>query len=638
MDFKEALNEEQYAAVTAPDGPSLVIAAAGTGKTRTLIYRLAWLAKERGLDPKQVLLLTFTNKAAKEMLGRAEALVGFPFGNRFSGTFHHFGNRLLRLHGGLLGYPRDFTILDADDSARLLAACAEELKIDKKHFPKPQVLLSIFGVISGQEGDLETGLMERFGHSGVAVGDVLDVHALYQRHKQEQHAMDFDDLLLRALELLRGQPRVLELCRDEFRHILVDEYQDTNAVQAALVDLLAGERRNVMVVGDDFQSIYSWRGADFRNFIAFARHRSDVRVFKLQTNYRSTPEILAVANAAIRGNPDQFQKELHAVRPPGFRPRLLRPRDGTEQARQVISAALDLKRQGIAFAEMCVLYRSHFHALELQMELTRAAVPYVVTSGVRFFEQAHIKDVCAALRVLVNPGDQLAFSRLLELLPKVGKKTAAKIFQRLNGRVALQRGEVCAQVAALLPVAAKPVWAEMEPVFTAFRNESLDGDPGEVIYRFNRAFYAEYMLENFDNAKYRAEDIDGLIDFCAKFDSAAAFLNEIALLTNNETEPVAPAEGVPSDSLRLSTVHQAKGLEFKAVFVLFLCEEMFPAQKALEESGDQEERRLFYVAVTRAEDRLLLCAPQMRRQRDGGVIFLEPSRFLQEMPDGLLEE
>jgi len=275
--------------------------------------------------------------------------------------------------------------------------------------------------------------------------------------------------------------------------------------------------------------------------------------------------------------------------------------------------------------------------MELEMELNRAGMPYALTSGVRFFEKAHIKDVCTTLQLMVNPANELAFSRLVQLFPKVGAKTAAKIFRKLGGRVNLQRPETCADILAALPAAAKEEWEKIQDIFMAYREEKLSNDPGEVVFRFMKAFYGEYMVENFDNHKFRQEDIDGLVDFTAKFESTEDFLQEIALLTNMDTDSGnAPAEEEQRDAIRLSTVHQAKGLEWKAVFVLFVNEEMFPSKRAVEESGDAEERRLFYVAVTRAEDDLFLCSPMVRRQRDGGMIFLDPSRFLEEVPEAML--
>jgi DNA helicase-2/ATP-dependent DNA helicase PcrA len=637
MDFKKELNEEQYAAVTAPDGAALVVAAAGTGKTRTLIYRLAWLATEKNVQPWEVLLLTFTNKAAKEMLTRAEALVQRKFNSGYSGTFHSFANRLLRSHADSVGFGKDFTILDADDAKKLVRACSDELGVEKKHFPKPEVLLSLFGVVSGRMGDLSAAVDEQFEHTEVDPDQVLKVHARYQARKRESNAMDFDDLLIYAHKLLAEHERTRSFYQEEFKYVLVDEYQDTNAIQAALVNLLVKAHGNLMVVGDDFQSIYSWRGADFRNFLDFEKFYPGAETFKLQINYRSTPEILDVANEVIAGNPDQFQKELQAVRESHARPHLAKVRDGSVQARYVIEKARELNRQGIPLSEICVLYRSHFHAMELQMELAREQMPYIVTSGVRFFEQAHVKDVCTVLRLLVNPSDELAFTRLLELFPKVGNKTSHRIFKKLGGRVNLQRPETHEQLFAALPAAARDEWEKVKPVFLAYREENLSNDPGEVVFRFNKAFYNEYMVENFDNHKFRSEDLDGLIDFTVKFDSTEAFLSEIALLTNLDADSgKAPTEEEGRDSIRLSTVHQAKGLEWKAVFVLFVNEEMFPSRKSVEEAGDAEERRLFYVAVTRAEDELFLCAPMVRRQRDGGMIFLEPSRFIAEIPESML--
>ncbi len=636
IDFENELNEEQFAAVRAPDGPTLVIAAAGTGKTRTLIYRLAYLATQKKVHPDHVLLLTFTNKAAREMLERTHQLVGNQFGSYDSGTFHSFANRVLRAGASRLGFGRDFTILDSDDAKKLMRSCIDEIGVEKKHFPKPEVLLSLFGVVSGRMGDLTAAIDEEFEYSDVEADDVIKAHNLYQRKKKESNAMDFDDLLIYAHKLLFEHEDIRHHYQEEFKYVLVDEYQDTNAIQAELVHLLVETHGNLMVVGDDFQSIYSWRGADFRNFLEFEKTYPGTQTFKLQTNYRSTPEILHVANEVIAGNPDQFQKELQAVRDSDVLPKLAKVRDGSVQARYVIEKAHELQRKGLALSDMCVLYRSHFHAMELEMELNRAGMAYALTSGVRFFEKAHIKDVCTTLQLMVNPANELAFSRLVQLFPKVGAKTASRIFKKLGGRVNLQRSEACAEVLAALPAAAKEDWEKIQDIFVAYREENLSNDPGEIIFRFVKTFYKEYMIENFDNHKFRQEDIDGLIDFTVKFDSTESFLQEIALLTNMDGGNT-PAEEEQRDAIRMSTVHQAKGLEWKAVFILFVNEDMFPSKKAVEENGDAEERRLFYVAVTRAEDELFICSPMVRRQRDGGMIFLDPSRFLTEISEDLLE-
>jgi len=635
MNFSKELNEEQYAAVSAPDGPSLVIAAAGTGKTRTLVYRVAWLV-EQGVDPNRILLLTFTNKAAREMLDRAHALTGGAVSGLLGGTFHHLANRLLRQHAREIGFGNDYTILDSDDAKKLLKSCIDELALEKEHFPKPQVLLSLYGLASGSQKPLDELAYDWFGELPIDVSDVLKLRDHYVRRKRELNVMDFDDLLLYALQLFQTSEYVRTLYQERFQYVLVDEYQDTNTIQAEWVHLLAGKHKNLMVVGDDFQSIYSWRGADYHNFLAFPKRYPDTRTYKLQTNYRSTPEILDVANACIKGNPLQFQKELRAVRASIAEPTLALLRDGDEQARYVIEKIEELKRNGTALSEIAVLYRSHFHAMELQMALTHARFPFQVTSGIRFFEQAHVKDACTLLRLLENPSDELAFKRLLEMFPKLGPKTADKVWKKLGARFEARKPEAHLQLLAALPAAAGSIWKEIQPVCLAYDQDQLSEDPGEIIYRFNRAFYSEYLVETFDNAKHRQEDLDNLIDFTARFESCAEFLSEMALLSNLDTE----AETTPSaaDGIRLSTVHQAKGLEWKAVFVIWLNEGLFPSAKSTEQiGGEAEERRLFYVATTRAEDRLFLCAPQVRRKHDGGCIFYEPSKFIREIPPQLLK-
>lgn len=631
MNFKDELNEAQYAAVTAPDGPALVIAAAGTGKTRTLVYRVAWLI-EQGVDPNRILLLTFTNKAAREMLDRAQALTGGAVSGLLGGTFHHLANRLLRRHAHEIGFGSDYTILDQDDAKKLVKSCADELELKDKHFPKPQVLLSLFGLASGSQKPLDELAYEWFSDLPIKIDDVLKLRDHYVKRKKELNVMDFDDLLLYALKLFQTSEKVRAQYQERFQYVLVDEYQDTNTIQAEWVHLLAGKHNNLMVVGDDFQSIYSWRGADYHNFLSFPERYPDAQTYKLEMNYRSTPEILDVANECIKGNPLQFQKTLSAVRESLAPPTLAMLRDGDEQARYVIAKIEELKRQGIPMSEIAVLYRSHFHAMELQMALTHARFPYQVTSGIRFFEQAHIKDACTVLRLLENPADELAFKRLLEMFPKIGPKTADKIWKKLGSRFDGRTEDAHRQ----LPAAPAEIWKSIQPVFIAYAEEGLCDDPGEIIYRFNKAFYSEYLIETFENARHRQEDLDSLIDFTARFETCAAFLSEMALLTNLDTEAEAAPAG--QDGVRLSTVHQAKGLEWKAVFILWLNEEMFPSSKSVEQiGGEAEERRLFYVAATRAEDRLFLCCPEVRRKRDGGVIFYEPSRFVREIPSHLLQ-
>ena len=640
FDPAQHLNGEQLRAVTAPDGPVLVIAAAGTGKTRTLTHRVAWLVLERRVDPRHILLLTFTNRAAREMLERAARLVGGDVGGLWGGTFHHSANRMLRRHAPLLGYGPDYTILDEDDSSRLLKACIVELGLKDKQFPKAQVLSSVFGLAANRGAPVEETVAEHFGEHAVDLDGVLKVHALYERRKRGLNAMDFDDLLVNGLRLLREHEAVAASYQERMRHVLVDEYQDTNRLQSDFVDVIAGKHRNLLAVGDDFQSIYSWRGAEVKNILSFEKRYPGAQVFKLEENYRSTPGILEVANAVIAGNPEQYQKVLRATRAADVRPVLAKLADGGHQARYVVERVRRLLASGeVPPSQVAVLYRSHFHAMELQLELARAQMGYVLMSGVRFFEQAHIKDVCALPRLAVNPADRLAFARLTELFPKVGPKKAQAMWAALGEHLNLRDPDKRDRLAALLPKDALPVWqAIAAKAFPAGEEDGRVLDrPDELVFRFTEAFYKGFAEDTFDNARQRMEDVEELMAFSSKYRSTAEFLSEMALLTNLDAEQD-KNKGAPADLIRLSTVHQAKGLEWKAVFVLWLVDGMFPAAKSLEEPANEaEERRLFYVAVTRAKDYLWLCAPRMRKARDGGVMLCAPSRFLDEIDPALLQ-
>ncbi len=633
--FESELNREQLAAVTAPDGAVLVIAAAGTGKTRTLVYRVAYLV-EKGIDSQRLLLLTFTNRAAAEMLERAQGLVGESVSGIWGGTFHHMANRILRRHGDLLGYGSDYTILDQDDSKRLMRDCARELKLADKHFPKPEVLISLSGLASSMFRKIEDVAKDRFEHTSIDIADIARVHNRYTARKRELNAMDFDDLLSNGLKLFREHSCILERYRDKFQHVLVDEYQDTNYIQAEWVDLIAGPDGNLLVVGDDFQSIYSWRGADFKNIMTFPERYPGARIYKLETNYRSVPEILSCANECIAGNPEQFQKSLHAVRDPYKKPVLVGMRDGNEQAGFVIERAERLRSEGFRMSDIVVLYRSHFQALELQLELARRRIPYVITSGVRFFEQSHIKDVCALPRLFNNPGDELAFKRLLGMWRRVGDRTSENIWNKLGRRCDLRKPATRERLGSLLPAPAQEAWRTVDAIADSFQDDDLFSDPGEIIHRFVKGFYDLYAMEMFDNYNRRMEDIQELINYTVKFENLDAFLNEIALQSNldAETEPGLGAEGV--ESIRLSTIHQAKGLEWRAVFLLWLADGLFPVSRALVDGSESEERRLFYVAITRAKDELYLCVPRIRKTRDGGVDLLDPSRFVQEISPELM--
>src|SRR5213082_2635505 len=430
IDYAAELNEQQYAAVTAPPGPLLVIAGAGSGKTRTLTYRVAYLL-ENGVDARNILLLTFTNKAARQMLDRVSNLLPVDAAGIWGGTFHSIGNRILRRHGSALGYSSGFTIMDREDQKDLINAVVAGAGIDPKEirFPKGDVLAEIFSFVVNTESSMDELLAGKFPYFLPLLEKIKDVQIRYEKKKKATNSLDFDDLLEKTLSMLQQHEGVAAFYRRQFQFILVDEYQDTNKIQADLVDMLALDHKNVMVVGDDAQSIYSWRGANFQNILEFPKRYPDAQVFKIEMNYRSVPEILEVANAAIAANVQQFRKHLSPTRESNaVKPALVALNDGGEQAQFVAQRILELRDEDVDLNDIAVLYRAHYHAIELQLELSRRGIPYQITSGIRFFEQAHIKDVISFLRLVANPRDEVAFKRMVKLLPGIGNRSGENLW------------------------------------------------------------------------------------------------------------------------------------------------------------------------------------------------------------------
>ena len=486
LDYEGELNPQQLAVVKAAGGPILVIAGAGSGKTRVVTYRVAYLI-ESGVDPASILLVTFTNKAAREMLHRVGLLVpgaGEVGGRVWGGTFHHIGNRILRRHAPLVGYQPNYTILDREDAKSLMEACITDLKINPKgsRFPKGEVLEDLVGVSVNTRRPIDELVLDRYPFFYDLLDDIRAVSEHYRNRKRELNAMDFDDLLFYWEVLLREHPEVRARYGEQFEHILVDEYQDTNRIQADIVDLLAERNGNIMVVGDDSQSIYSFRGANFANILTFPERYPAAKIFKLEVNYRSTPQILHLANASIIHNRYQFPKELRTIRPAGPMPSLVPTQDIMEQASFVAQRVAEMQEGGTALSQIAVLYRAHYHSMELQMELTRRGIPFEVRSGLRFFEQAHIKDVSAYLKIICNPLDELAWKRVLLLYPRIGKATAEKIWRMISAgasdpRVAVDAKEVLQKI----PAGVRENWKLFTRTLARLRDPKMTSDPGGMI-------------------------------------------------------------------------------------------------------------------------------------------------------------
>src|SRR5262249_15686283 len=581
IDYAAELNEQQLAAVSAPPGPILVIAGAGSGKTRTLTYRVAYLL-ENGIDPRNILLLTFTNKAAREMLNRVANLLPVDASGLWGGTFHSVGNRILRRHGSALGYSSGFTIMDREDQKDLIDAVVTSAGIDPKEirFPKGDVLAEIFSFIVNTEKLLEELLAEKFPYFLPLLEKIQDVRERYEKKKKATNSLDFDDLLQKTLSMFQQHERIAEVYRRQFQFILVDEYQDTNKIQADLVDLLARDHRNVMVVGDDAQSIYSWRGANFQNILEFPKRYPDTQVFKIELNYRSVPEILEVANAAIAANVQQFRKHLSATRESkALKPALVALNDSGEQAQFVAQRILELRDENVDLNDIAVLYRAHYHAVELQLELSRRGIPYQITSGIRFFEQAHIKDVTSFVRFVANPRDEVAFKRMVKLLPGIGNRTAENLWQRWAADVVAasadrRLGTTSASTDATgprysfgerlreltVPAQSKKSWEQLAHTLEEIAPAGQPNLPSEMITSVVEAIYDDYAKVNFTNYELRREDLNQLAIFARQFKDVHEFLSQLALISNVDAE-VAPMQLNDKEAVNLSSVHQAKGLE-----------------------------------------------------------------------------
>ncbi len=641
IDFRASLNDEQFNAVTAEPGPLLILAGAGSGKTRTLTYRVAYLLS-KGVRPGEILLLTFTNKAAKEMLLRVHELTGVEPGRFWGGTFHGIGHRALRMHGEAIGLPRTFTILDAEESEGILRDAVDATERgffkDKTH-PKPGPLHSILSMARNTQLSL-ADVVNRFHPQHEGIIERLPLFAKkYAEAKRAANVLDYDDLLESWLELLQKSETTREYFSQRFRHVLVDEYQDTNVLQSQIVDLI-GSHHRVMAVGDDAQCIYTWRGANVENILTFPDRHPGTQIHRIETNYRSTPQILALANGVLLAQPKgrSFEKELRPHRANSEKPYFVQTMDTREQAQFIVQRIRGLIDEGCALADIAVLYRAHFHALDIQLELSRLQIPYQITSGVRFFEQAHIRDLVALLRFVYNPSDTAAWNRLVILLPKVGDKGAAKIHAaaseharllKLNFVDALDSDDVKSKV----PKDAKDEWPKFVASLQQVADMMKNMKPHNAVEIAIDGWYGDYLKGAYANYVSRLDDLKSMIGFASRYDDMHQLLVEVMLLNSETSDRSAEPD---ADALRLTTIHQSKGLEYAAVFLIGLADGGFPLRRAIEAGDVEEERRLFYVAVTRARDELYLCFPKVNTK--GGPAMLQtPSRFLTELAPELYQ-
>ena len=628
------LNAEQQRIVEHLEGPALVIAGAGSGKTRVITHRVAHLVQQ-GVPPSAILMVTFTNKAAEEMLHRVEGLLGqHALSDRIlSGTFHSVANRFLRRYAPLIGYQNNFSILDDSDSRDLIkAAIAEACPKPERRLPTAAVVQDVLSMAFNKGLELRALVERDYPWLEEFTAELEVIQQVYRRKKLANNAMDFDDLLDNWYQLLLQHPGI-ELAR-QIRYIMVDEYQDTNLIQAQILERLAGEHGNLMVVGDDAQSIYGWRGANFENILNFPK-RYGGQVYRLEENYRSTPEILSLANSSINQNTAQFTKNLRAVRPSLERPRVTHLYDQYAEADYLVERILHYADQDIPLAEMGVLYRNHMQCAVLQLRLSERGIPFVIRSGIKFFEQAHVKDVVAVLKVVFNPMDEIAWLRVLKLLPGIGNSTAQRIFRLFQEQKAVRLAPDNVALQKLVPAKAREEWHKLATAFKAILGD--DVKPAAMIQEVTKLFYKGVMQTQFDNPQQREDDLAYLAEFASRYRSLERFLAQLALVGSTVIQDAQQEEPQEQDALTLTTIHQAKGLEWDVVFVIGLADGRFPHARCLEpQERLEEERRLFYVAVTRCKRHLELTVPLVTLNQ-GNPEICRPSRFVEELPDTVLD-
>ncbi|MHB1864529.1 MAG: ATP-dependent helicase [Gemmatimonadaceae bacterium] len=628
-DIRDELNAEQYAAASHGDGPLLIIAGAGTGKTRTLVYRVAHLI-DTGVRPERILLLTFTRRAAHEMLSRAERLVGSATARVSGGTFHSTGHRILRQFGASAGLPSDFTIMDQVDAEDLMQLSRAHLGYAQKtkRFPKKETLHYIYSRHINTEQAIEEIIYQDFARFVDYTADITRIFADYTGRKHDRNLVDYDDLLLFWALLLEQSESLAARVAGQYDRILVDEYQDTNLLQARILRGMCRDHKNLTVVGDDAQSIYSFRGANFRNILEFPAQFPGTRLVTLEQNYRSTQPILDVTNTLISRAEERFSKSLYTVRTGGEKPWLVTARDEQQQTRFVVDRVLELHELGTPLREIAVLFRAGYMSADLEIELTNRKIPFEKWGGLKFLEAAHVKDVLAFLRVLDNPRDEVSWYRIFMLMPGIGDVTARAIIASMAERA----WDPDAFTHFVPPPRARDAHQALSSLLRVLRKSGDDAGALGAQIDAIRQLYDDILRERYDRPEPRLADLDQLRTIAAGYPSRSAFLAALALDPPSNTQDLATGTSdAEDDCLVLSTAHSAKGKEWDAVFVIWAVDGWFPLARAAESADElEEERRLMYVAMTRARNHLAVSYPlnvySSRRSMDYSMDQL--SRFI----------
>jgi len=626
INYSQELNPTQLEAVQSVDGPFLLIAGAGSGKTRVLVYRTAYLV-EQGVSPERILLLTFTRKASQEMLDRASQICDDSCRKVSGGTFHSFANSVLRRYGHEIGLSRAFSILDQSESEQVISTVRSRLGLHKgdKRFPKKGTLLSVISKSINKCTSLEAVLAEEYPSFLEWSDHIFRVKEEYIKYKKSFSMLDYDDLLIFLRDLLVEHAHVRDELAERYQYIMVDEYQDTNKIQAEIVELLAQHHKNVMVVGDDAQSIYSFRGANFRNIIDFPSVFPGAQLIILEENYRSAQPILDLTNEVIRSSAEKYDKELFSSKVGEQRPTYVDIYNEHQQSRYIVNKILELKSSGIPFSQIAVLFRSGWHSNDLEVELSGNGIAFAKYGGQKFIDAAHIKDLMAYLKIIYNPYDEISWQRILTTFKGVGPRTAQKIVQEMVARKGYGFEEKMLKKHAEL--------GRLNDVLKKVKEKN----PGlKAMLDIFQEFYTPIMMDQYDDHDKRANDLDSLARIAARYTDLETFLTDMALDPPEKSFVESSMKSLQDNKVVLSTIHSAKGLEWHTVFVIHLVEGALPSYRSFSrEQSIEEERRLFYVATTRAKEQLYLLCPRISyaaRSRDpyAGPMFARVSRFLEE--------
>ncbi|WP_337864505.1 ATP-dependent helicase [Ignavibacterium sp.] len=631
INYREELNSSQYEAASAVEGIYLIIAGAGTGKTRTLVYRVARLI-ELGYEPNSILLLTFTRKAANEMMKRASMLLDDRCSKIRGGTFHSFANITLRKYAKAVGLDSNFTILDQGDSEDVinLIRSQDRFLTKERRFPNKQTLGKVYSLSVNTTRSIEEIIQEDYPHFIPLLDKIIEIQKIYVDYKRKNNLLDYDDLLTYLKEFLFNGGLAAKAFTSEIKFIMVDEYQDTNHLQAEIVNGLSQYNRNVMVVGDDSQAIYSFRGADFKNIIEFPKLFPDAKIIKLEENYRSYQSILDFANRINHTAIEKFEKNLFTRRGSGPLPNIVAATTENLQSKFIVEKILDLREEGVPLREIAVLFRSSFHSFDLELELSKTNIPFQKFGGMKFVETAHIKDVMAFLRITVNPRDVISWYRVLLLHEGVGPKTAQKILDEL--------------ATARITIKAEPDqqpefnYQKLAPLFYLLYNlQKKKMSPSEMLQAIYD-YYWELFKANYDDWNNRKKDLEIFLNIVENYSSVDTLLSDMAIEPIIDSVVDIGPEDKENEFVTLSTIHSAKGLEWHTVFIIHAVEGYFPSSKSAENLEQlEEERRLMYVASTRAKNNLFITYPMNLYDREAGTTLSKPSRFISEITPDLAE-